>query len=405
MGTLRAISSARGQIATKGPLALKVVERPRYYEGELCSPDELYGVPAHSLHQLCPLPFEIHPAAISAVIHSLTKREDTVLDPFCGSGAVGLEAGLSERDFILSDIDPVALTVAAAKVRPSDLTEVALWLQMSPLSTPASFDGFEEVFSHFYAAETFRELSALRRLLSTRKDRLSHFLRGLSLGLLHGRGAGSFSVYSPAERALSVDRQRELNEKRNHFPDYRAIAPRLLRKSAVTLQDGIPSILFKREQRTRIALSDPRELGHVKTGTVDLVLTNPPIPRHRVVKGGNWLRSWFIGTKGQDRFLEFVNPSSWENRMNEVLVESARVCRPAGRMALFCDRRFLNASEVSGVRDRLLRVVEGELSYYWEPECFLSMPQQKVSITGRKQADGMMRLKSDPEGVLVLRRK
>ena len=74
-------------------------------------------------------------------------------------------------------------------------------------------------------------------------------------------------------------------------------------------------------------------------------------------------------------------------------------------MALFCDRRFLNASEVSGVRDRLLRVVEGELSYYWEPECFLSMPQQKVSITGRKQADGMMRLKSDPEGVLVLRRK
>ena len=112
----------------------------------------MYASPAHSLHQLCALPFALNPAAISSVIHSLSKPEDLILDPFCGTGGVGLEAGLSEREFVLSDTDPVALSIAAAKVRPSDLTEVALWLQMSPLKIPASFDGFEDVFGVYYDA-------------------------------------------------------------------------------------------------------------------------------------------------------------------------------------------------------------------------------------------------------------
>ncbi|MCI5065508.1 site-specific DNA-methyltransferase [bacterium] len=396
-------------IRRRGQLALKVVERPSYYEGELCSHEQVYESSAHSLHQLCPLPFEIHPAAVSVALRSLSRAGDTILDPFCGSGTVGLESLLQERKCFLADLDPVVLTIAAAKLRPADLTEVALWLQMSPLQKPAAFTDFEEVFSHFYDAGTFRELSALRRLLLSNGDQLSRFLRALVLGLLHGRGAGNFSAYSPSECALSVHQQGELNRKRNQYPDYRALAPRLLRKSAVVLQDGVPSVLHgasrANEGDSRLKRSDARELRHIQTGAIDLILTNPSIPRHRVAKSGNWLRRWFLGYKGEQSLNHFTDTRHWNGAMNEFFIEAARTVRPGGRLAVFSDRRFSDVAEISSVKDRLLPMVEDELSYYWEPECFLTLPEQKVSITGRKRSEHLYRFRSDCEGVIVFRRR
>lgn len=401
---------------SRGQLALKVVQRPSYYEGSLIKDSvennsvvnggDLETTSAHSLHQIAPLPFEIAPSVVAEAISSLSRAGDTVLDPFCSSGVVGLEAGLSERTYLLNDMDPVALTIALARLRPCDLTEVALWLQMSPLNAPASLDGFDSIFSAFYDPATFREISALRRQLLQKSDRLSCFLRGLALGLLHGRGAGGFSVYSPSERAIAPDQQFELNEKRNQLPDYRAVAPRLLRKSAMVLQEGVPSILFKPEHRSKITQADPRELSHIRTGTVDLVLSNLPIPRHRTLGNGNWLKSWFLGVKpNSTTSIDFTNASSWSVKMNEVLVEAARVCRQGGRAAFFCDRSFSHIEGGGGTKERLLTLVQDELSFCWEPECFLSLPEPKVSITGRKRGMNTLRFRSDPEGLLVLRRK
>ncbi|MGA1191006.1 MAG: hypothetical protein ACO3XO_01855 [Bdellovibrionota bacterium] len=405
----------------RSQLALKVVQRPSYYEGSLLKNSgakssvanisvengaDLEPPSAHSLHQIAPLPFEIAPSVVAEAISSLSRVGDTVLDPFCSSGVVGLEAALSERTYLLNDMDPVALTVALARLRPCDLTEVALWLQMSPLNAPASLDGFDSIFSAFYDPATFREISALRRQLLNKSDRLSCFLRGLALGLLHGRGAGGFSVYSPSERAITPEQQFELNEKRNQIPDYRAVAPRLLRKSAMVLQEGVPSILFKPEHRSKITQADPRELSHIRTGTVDLILSNPPIPRHRTVGNGNWLKSWFLGVKPSSTTCsDFTNGTSWSLKMNEVLVEAARVCRQGGRAAFFCDRSFSHIEGGGGTKEHLLSLVQEDLSFCWEPECFLSLPEPKVSITGRKRGMNTLRFRSDPEGLLVLRRK
>ena len=417
--------------AHRGQLALKVVERPSYYEGQLSiSPKgdvsetenigrgvslsgesglENLGIEepsAHSLHSLSPLPFEINPRVASLALSSLSRRGDTILDPFCSSGVVGLEAGLTERTYLLNDLDPVALTIALARIHPCDITEVALWLQMSPLNAPASLEGFDRLFSAFYEPGTFREISALRRQLMNKSDRLSSFLRGLALGLLHSRGGGGFSVYSPSEKALSPAKQIELNDKRNQVPDYRAVAPRLLRKSAMVLQEGIPSVLFKPEHRSKITQCDPRELSHIRTGSVDLILTNPPIPRHRSVGDGNWLKLWFLGMKrSPSPAVDFTNPASWHIKMNEVLLEGARVCRTGGRAAFFCDRSFSHIEDGGGTKERILKLAQDELSFYWEPECFLSIPEKKVSITKKKRGGSTLRFRSDPEGVLVLRRK
>lgn len=49
---------------------------------------------------------------IKEYISKYSKIGDTVLDPFCGSGAVGLEAILSERNFIGYDLNPSAIFIS-----------------------------------------------------------------------------------------------------------------------------------------------------------------------------------------------------------------------------------------------------------------------------------------------------
>ena len=45
-------------------------------------------------------------------ISKYSKEQDVVLDPFCGSGLMGLEAVLQNRDFIGYDLNPIASFLA-----------------------------------------------------------------------------------------------------------------------------------------------------------------------------------------------------------------------------------------------------------------------------------------------------
>src|SRR3954453_23076091 len=67
--------------------------------------DALYGV--HSYHTKLPA------AAIRSLIERHTAPGDLVLDPFCGSGMVGVAASLCGRRCALSDLSPAAVHIAS----------------------------------------------------------------------------------------------------------------------------------------------------------------------------------------------------------------------------------------------------------------------------------------------------
>jgi DNA modification methylase len=46
---------------------------------------------------------------ISSYVSKYSSKDDTVLDPFCGSGVVGLESNLIDRNFIGYDLNPTAI--------------------------------------------------------------------------------------------------------------------------------------------------------------------------------------------------------------------------------------------------------------------------------------------------------
>ena len=71
-------------------------------------------------HYLFRYPAKFHPPVARALLERHTQPGDRVLDPFCGSGTLLIEAALSGRSAIGSDVDPVAAFVSRVKASPLD---------------------------------------------------------------------------------------------------------------------------------------------------------------------------------------------------------------------------------------------------------------------------------------------
>lgn len=78
--------------------------------------------PDRATHLLHPYPAKllVHIPFFFLANEMLSRRGDTVLDPFCGSGTVPLEAGLAGRKGLGTDLNPLATLVASVKTRRLD---------------------------------------------------------------------------------------------------------------------------------------------------------------------------------------------------------------------------------------------------------------------------------------------
>jgi tRNA G10 N-methylase Trm11 len=75
-------------------------------------------------HYLFRYPAKFHPPIARSLIEAHTEEGDIVLDPFCGSGTLSVEAALLGRSSIGIDIDPVAVFVSKVKTRRLDLNRL-----------------------------------------------------------------------------------------------------------------------------------------------------------------------------------------------------------------------------------------------------------------------------------------
>lgn len=66
-------------------------------------------------HNVFRYPAKFHPPIARKLIELVSKEADTVLDPFCGSGTLLVEAAGLGRNAIGTDVDPLAIFVSQAK--------------------------------------------------------------------------------------------------------------------------------------------------------------------------------------------------------------------------------------------------------------------------------------------------
>lgn len=74
--------------------------RPRRLRIDTSSPSKL-------THYLFRFPAKFHPPVAQTLIEDYSLEGDCVLDPFCGSGTLLVEALRAGRDAVGTDIDPL----------------------------------------------------------------------------------------------------------------------------------------------------------------------------------------------------------------------------------------------------------------------------------------------------------
>ncbi len=88
--------------------------------------DDAQRAHVHGFHTY---PARMHPVTAARLVRAFVPARGTVLDPFCGSGTVLVEAMLAARDALGTDLNPLAVRLARCKTRPrsaEDLEQLLL---------------------------------------------------------------------------------------------------------------------------------------------------------------------------------------------------------------------------------------------------------------------------------------
>ena len=102
--------------------------------------EELARAHVHGFHSY---PARMHPLVARRLVEEFSAPGELVLDPFCGSGTVLVEAALAGRRAVGVDANPLAVRLAVLKSRPVGavdrelpLAELGPWVAMICRATP-----------------------------------------------------------------------------------------------------------------------------------------------------------------------------------------------------------------------------------------------------------------------------
>ncbi|MEW5724445.1 MAG: DNA methyltransferase [Thermodesulfobacteriota bacterium] len=164
------------------------------------------------------------PQLLRFFLEMLTDPGDVVYDPFSGRGTTAVEAALLDRWVVANDVNPLSEILTRPRLEPPEPALVQKRLEEIPFQEKETGD---QDLSMFFHERTLSEILSLRNYLSGRRaegkeDSLDRWIRMVATNRLTGHSKGFFSVYSlPPNQAVSPEKQRKINQRRNQKPEYR----------------------------------------------------------------------------------------------------------------------------------------------------------------------------------------
>jgi tRNA G10 N-methylase Trm11 len=233
----------------------------------------------YATHGLHPYPARMLPQIASRLIKSFSIANETVLDPFCGSGGVLVEARLNSRNSIGVDINPLALFLAKVKTTPiksvilrrswrklkrSVTAEIKQLRQCREFNPPQFPENLH--LEYWFKPKVINELSIIRRNIQEIKD---HDIQDFFL-----------ATFSATVRFVSNNRPNEYKLYRLSKEDLEKYDPDVLRKFISHTEKCINGIINFSQQCDKQAfielkLEDTRHLS-LPDEDVDLIVTSPP---------------------------------------------------------------------------------------------------------------------------------
>ncbi len=258
------------------------LEKRGWTQGEYSKQN--WGVWMHSISSYVG---RIKPSFAHFLINIFSKKDDLVLDPFCGVGTVPLEADNMGRLSIGNDLNPYANLISLSKFDRRGLQNELDYLK----SLEVLIDDFDtskvpDWVKVFYHEKTLKEILFVRERLMNDKR---FFLLGCLLGIVHG--------HRPTHLSMRTGYIIPYIPNPMPIPEYREVLPRLVAKAKRMYSDPLPE-----KTKGRILYGDARKLD-VETESVDVIISSPPYYHTLDYVHSNRLRLWFSGVSFEDQAI------------------------------------------------------------------------------------------------------
>ncbi|MEA2696432.1 MAG: hypothetical protein QOI66_703 [Myxococcales bacterium] len=284
----------------------------------------------------------MHPSIARGAIDAFSDVGDSVVDPFCGSGTVLVEAmGLGRRAL---GIDASPLGVAIASVRTTTLgqpgrarlEEEAVRIagasgeQARKRQRPVMPSWSQSELGRFHP-HVLLELLGLRALvMETAEDSIGRALRlCLSSILVKFMKAGPEAPRDGATKRIA-----------------RGVPSRMFADRAAELSHGLAALEAKMPPGTpaaQVRLGDARDLSAIKRGTVKLVVSSPPYAGTYDYAAQHDVRfTWLDLPRRSLRKVQLgarhaslgADPEQWRAGQRQWVAEVARILAPGGHAML-----------------------------------------------------------------------
>jgi methylase of polypeptide subunit release factors len=330
-----------GTPAVAGALAAALDVPPADPDATTPDADDPDRVHVHGFHTY---PARMHPATAAALVRALSAPGATVLDPFCGSGTVLVEAMIAGRRAVGTDLNPIAVRLATLKTTLRDAAsgealvaaahDVAAFADDRRKRRAGATRRYPPEDVALFDPHVLLELDSLRAGIAGKdpavRDALELVLSAILVKV--SRRASDTSSTTAARRIAAGFPARlfarKTEELARRFAELAALVP-----------PGTPP--------ARVALDDATRLRTVAASTVDAVVTSPPYVAtydylaHHALRM-RWLgldaNAFAAGEMGARRRYAKLDAAgaraAWTRELTAVLRSLSRVCRKGARVAL-----------------------------------------------------------------------
>ncbi|MDP9151718.1 MAG: site-specific DNA-methyltransferase [Myxococcota bacterium] len=308
--------------------------------------DDADRVHVHGFHTY---PARMHPVTAARLVAAASQAGQMLLDPFCGSGTVIVEAMIAGRQVTGTDLNPLAIRLARLKTTPRGKAachEIVAAAQ----SIAAMADQRREQRAGSSRSYPREDVAAFDPHVLLELDSLR-----AGIGGLRGGTSGS-NVREALELVLSAILLK-VSRKTSDTSDARAprriaagYPARLFARKADELSRRLAefaALLGPDATPSRVTVDDAARLRTVAAGSVDAVVTSPPYVAtydylaHHALRM-RWLeidaRELHAGEMGARRRYATLDPraahDAWSRELDATLREMSRVCRKGGRIVL-----------------------------------------------------------------------
>lgn len=336
----RSLSHVGGAVESAGPdlAAAQVLKRALQVQSDEAST-------MRHVHGFHSYPARLHPETASRLVEGLSKPGDTVLDPFCGSGTVLVEAHRLGRRALGIDANPLAVELCKLKTLGLGTRETATLVETAAaIAEKADARRLAKAAPTRRYGPEDRELFDVHVLLEL--DSLSAGIDALPRGEMK---RALFLVLSAMLTKVSKQPGDTTGRK----------APRRLSggfairffvkktEELVRRLADYQKLVVDPRVEVKVAPGDARHLDRVRAGSVALIVASPPYPgvydyhAHHSTRL-RWLEleserfeRFEIGSRRGARGKSFeIAVATWRRELGAALREMARVLSPRGVAAL-----------------------------------------------------------------------